>query len=65
MKVVYCDECSCKVEKKIVALNKKLISRNMKQFLCINCLANYLGTSTEELDNKIKQFVEEGCELFI
>ena len=42
-----------------------MISRKTKQFLCLSCLAKYLNTTTEELEEKIQQFVEEGCELFV
>ncbi|MCM1259858.1 MAG: hypothetical protein NC182_02750 [Prevotella sp.] len=62
---IKCEECRKDVTKKIQALNKKLISRHTKQFLCIDCLARFLQTSVEELRDKIKQFEEEGCDLFL
>ncbi len=63
--IVLCENCQKKVTKNEQGLNKKLISKTTKQFLCINCLANYLSTTVEELNDKIKQFQEEGCKLFI
>lgn len=62
---IKCEACQRNITKKIKALNKKLISRNTKQFLCIECLANFLQTTVEDLNEKIKQFEEEGCELFL
>lgn len=63
--ILYCENCQKKVTKNEQGLNKKLISKTTKQFLCINCLANYLNTTTEELMDKIQQFKEEGCTLFV
>lgn len=31
---------------------------------CIDCLAEYLGVTTDELRDKIEEFKEEGCTLF-
>lgn len=60
-----CDKCGKELTKDEIALTKKLISRNAVEFLCINCLAQYIGTAAEELEDKIEQFKEEGCGLFI
>lgn len=60
-----CDKCGKKLTKEEIALTKKLISRNAIEFLCLDCLADYLGTTKEALLEKIEQFKEEGCELFI
>lgn len=62
---IKCEECQKNVSKKVIALNKKLVSRNTKQFLCIECLAKFFHTTVEALNEKIKQFEEEGCELFL
>ena len=63
--IIMCEECSKKINKTEKGLNKKLISKDTKQFLCINCLARYLHTTVEELEEKAKQFKEEGCTLFL
>ena len=65
MKEVKCEYCDLSLCKDEIALNKKLISKNTKQFLCFNCLANHLDTSVEELKEKIEEFKEEGCTLFL
>ena len=52
------------LEKDIIALNKKLLGKDIEVFYCLDCLANYLNTTVEELLEKIEEFKEEGCELF-
>lgn len=59
-----CLECNKELEKDEIGLNKKLLGKNTKQFLCIDCLGAYLNTDTEILREKIIQFKEEGCTLF-
>ena len=53
-----CLECNKELVK------KKLLGKNTKQFLCIECLSSYLNTDVEILRDKIVQFKEEGCTLF-
>ena len=60
-----CDKCGKELSKDEIALTKKLISRNAVEFLCMECLASYIGTTVEELEDKIEQFKEEGCGLFL
>jgi len=60
-----CIECSKGLSKDESALNKKLLGKNTKQFLCLDCLSNYLNTDKEILEDKIMQFKEEGCTLFL
>ncbi len=47
-----------------IGINKKLLGLEIKQFYCLNCLADYLDVSTNELLAKIDEFKEQGCELF-
>ena len=65
MKKPYCERCGVEIEKDVAALNKKLISKHAKEFFCMSCLAEYLDTSVESLLEKIEQFKEEGCTLFL
>ncbi len=60
-----CIECTKGLSKDEVSLNKKLLGKNTKQFLCLDCLSNYLNTDREILEDKIVQFKEEGCTLFL
>lgn len=51
-------------EKDTVGINKKLLGKSVKTFYCMPCLADYLGTTVEDLEDKIEEFKEEGCKLF-
>lgn len=61
---------SCKVcfknnlTKEEIGITKKLIDCDTKEFFCMDCLADYLGCTVEELLEKIEEFKEEGCTLF-
>lgn len=47
-----------------IGLTKKLINRKAESFYCIDCLAEYLEVTSEELEAKIEEFKEGGCTLF-
>lgn len=47
-----------------LGITKKLIGLKTKKYYCIDCLANYLEVTTEELLDKIEEFKDEGCTLF-
>ncbi len=62
---VNCFSCGKKqLSKDEVALNKKMIGREIKQFYCLKCFAEYFDVTTEELLIKIQEFKEQGCALF-
>ena len=63
-KLILCKVCGSNVEKDAIGLYKKIIDKNSKRFLCLNCLANHLDTSVDELEIKIQEFKDEGCKLF-
>lgn len=52
------------LSKNEIGLAKKLINKNTDKFYCIDCLANYLEVTTDELEAKIEEFKDEGCKLF-
>lgn len=52
------------LDKDTVGLNKKLLSKNITEFYCLNCFAEYLDCTVEDLQDKIEEFKEEGCTLF-
>lgn len=52
------------LDKDTVGLNKKLLSKNITEFYCLDCFAEYLGCTVEDLQDKIEEFKEEGCTLF-
>jgi hypothetical protein len=60
-----CCECGRPLVKDEVALSQKLLGRNIEVFYCIDCLAEYLECSTDDLRIKIQEFKEQGCALFM
>lgn len=60
-----CTNCSKNLVKDEIALSKKMLGKNTKQYLCLDCLCDYLNTDKEILLEKIEQFKEEGCTLFV
>lgn len=62
--MVECCVCGAEVEKVSKALCKKIIDRNTKRFYCLNCLSDFLNTSTEDLMDLAEEFKSEGCTLF-
>ncbi len=60
-----CKKCGAKLCQDDIAIYKKLILRTADEFLCIDCLAEYLGVSREAIEQKIRYFRESGtCALF-
>ena len=60
-----CVSCSKQnLDKDAIGINKKMLGKDIKVFYCLDCLAEYLGCSVEELLDKIEEFKEEGCTLF-
>lgn len=53
------------LEKDTIGINKKLLGSDITNFYCMDCLAEYLGCTVEELLDKIEEFKEEGCTLFL
>ena len=61
----HCVACGEEIsEKNIIGINKKLLGEKVKNIYCMPCLAEYLGTTVEDLNDKIEEFKEEGCKLF-
>ena len=52
------------LNKDTVGINKKLLGTQITNFYCMECLADYLGCTVDELLEKIEEFKEEGCILF-
>lgn len=52
------------LDKDTVGINKKLLGAEIRNFYCMNCLAEYLECTVDELLEKIEEFKEEGCTLF-
>lgn len=52
------------IDKNTLGLNKKLLGTGIKNYYCMDCLADYLDVTVEELLDKIEEFKDEGCKLF-
>ena len=52
------------LNKDTIGINKKLLGEDIENFYCMDCLAEYLGCTVDELLDKIEEFKEEGCKLF-
>ena len=60
-----CVSCSQQnLSKDTVGINKKLLGKDIKSFYCLDCLAEFLDCTVEDLLDKIDEFKEEGCTLF-
>lgn len=65
MKNKSCIACKKDIlDKNTLGLNKKLLGEDICNFYCMECLADYLDVTVEELQDKIEQFKAEGCKLF-
>lgn len=53
------------LDKDTIGINKKLLGTELKRFYCLDCLADYLGCTVEDLLEKIEEFKDEGCTLFV
>lgn len=63
-KILKCKSCSTTLHDDWIALHKKLLDPDAKDFLCISCLADTFGCEVEDLKIKIEEFKEAGCVLF-
>lgn len=52
------------LSKNEIGINKKLLGDDVELFYCLDCLAEYLDVTTQDILDKIEEFKEEGCKLF-
>ena len=50
--------------KNTIGINKKLLGDKIENYYCIDCLADYLEVSKQDIIDKIDEFKEQGCKLF-
>ena len=65
MKKTVCCDCGKTLVKDNVALTRKLINPDAEEFYCLDCMAEYFGCTVEDLKDKIVEFKEQGCTLFL
>lgn len=62
----YCSTCGKQeLDKNEIGVCKKLLGRKIEKFLCFQCLASYLDVTVEDVLEKVEQFKEQGCTLFV
>ncbi len=65
VKKISCVSCGKEaLERDEIGINKKLLGEQVKAFYCMDCLADYLGVSVEDILDKIEEFKDQGCKLF-
>lgn len=65
IKKVECVSCGKEaLEKNEIGINKKLLGEKITAFYCLDCLADYLGVSVQDIMDKIEEFKDQGCKLF-
>lgn len=65
MKKNTCKDCGKSLHKDEIALTKKMLDPKAKEYLCLECMSEIFGCSTEDLEIKIEEFKEQGCTLFV
>lgn len=60
-----CVDCGKHLSKDEVALSQKMLGRDITEFYCINCLAEFIECDLYDLEVKIQEFKEQGCTLFL
>ena len=46
-------------EKNVLGINKKLLGEDIINFYCMDCLADYLDVTVDDLNEKIEEFKQE------
>ncbi len=65
MKKLACASCGKALfEKNEIGINKKLLGEKTMAYYCMDCLADYLGVTVQNIEDKIEEFKEQGCKLF-
>ncbi|MEG1822838.1 MAG: hypothetical protein RR233_08010 [Clostridiales bacterium] len=57
----HCKICNKELLHNEVALNEKLLGKGLMSFFCLDCLAEYLDTTREDLEKMTMQFIKDGC----
>ena len=64
-KKISCVSCGKEaLEKNEIGINQKLLGEQVESFYCMDCLADYLGVSVQDILDKIEEFKDQGCKLF-
>lgn len=47
-----------------IALNRRIIHRQIERMMCLTCIAAFFATTEEEMKEKIAEYKRRGCALF-
>ena len=64
-KKILCCDCKEPLKKDEIALSKKLIDVDTEDLYCLNSLSEVIGCTVDDLKDKIQEFKEQGCTLFL
>ena len=64
-KTITCCDCNKRLTKDEIALTKKIIDVDAEEFYCLDCMAENIGCTVDDLKIKIAEFKEQGCTLFL
>lgn len=64
-KAITCCNCGNKLKRDEIALTRKLFDPDTEEFYCLECMADNIGCTVEDLKEKIIEFKEQGCTLFL
>lgn len=60
-----CFKCGKRLESDAIPIYKKMINRGAEEFMCIDCLAEYVGMPRSAIEKLIDYYTESGtCALF-
>ena len=60
MRVKECLACGKRpLDKDTIGINKKLLGEDIENYYCMDCLADYLGCTVQDILDKIEEFKEE------
>lgn len=60
-----CCDCEKILTKDEIGMSRKMLGKDTDNYFCLECMAEYLDTTIEELLDRIEMFKEEGCTLFM
>lgn len=66
-KITHASCISCGKEelaKDEIGINIKLLGGHIESYYCLDCLAEYLEVTADDLNDKIEEFKDGGCTLF-
>ena len=58
-------QCGGALTDDAISLHRKMIHRQATEFLCRQCLADRFQVDVSVIDEKVRQFKEQGCRLFV